>query len=188
MGMSVRTAGRTWTFARAWLRRQIGGQHTKSEQKVNMSKDTKSSGSFFSRPPERADRSWDGGYPGPPCANHAGPGSDTPPRPPRVAPAVAPTRPVSATPPRPHQFWLGRPRVGGMPAPRLHSSTPGDGLPSRIAPAQVTGVLAENWLAVGARSLAPPQATERFAPTYSPTRPEAEPLTLGAIPEPAEFV
>jgi DNA-directed RNA polymerase specialized sigma24 family protein len=33
MGMSVRTAGRTWTFARAWLRRQIGGQHTKSEQK-----------------------------------------------------------------------------------------------------------------------------------------------------------
>lgn len=33
MGMSVRTAGRTWTFARAWLRRQIGGQHTKFEQK-----------------------------------------------------------------------------------------------------------------------------------------------------------
>jgi hypothetical protein len=32
MGMSVRTAGRTWTSARAWLRRQICGQHTKSEQ------------------------------------------------------------------------------------------------------------------------------------------------------------
>ncbi len=33
MGMPLRTAGRTWTFARAWLRRQIGGPQAKSEQK-----------------------------------------------------------------------------------------------------------------------------------------------------------
>jgi RNA polymerase sigma factor (TIGR02999 family) len=30
MGLPLRTAGRTWTYARAWLRRQIAGQRSKS--------------------------------------------------------------------------------------------------------------------------------------------------------------
>ena len=32
LGMSTRNAERTWTYARAWLRRQIGGQLSMSEQ------------------------------------------------------------------------------------------------------------------------------------------------------------
>ena len=33
MGMSLRNAERTWTYARAWLRRQIGRQRSRPEQK-----------------------------------------------------------------------------------------------------------------------------------------------------------
>src|SRR5665811_353806 len=87
-----------------------------------VSRAAKSSGSFFSRPLESADRSWDDACPAPPCATHGAPETGRRPKLPPSAPSVAPAPPESATPPTIHPTALVLPKAAGTPVLLLRSS------------------------------------------------------------------
>ena len=87
-----------------------------------VSRVAKSCGSFFPRPLEFADRSWDEACPAPPCATHDAPETGKRPKLPPSAPSAAPAPPESATTPTLHPIALVPPKAAGTPVPLLRTS------------------------------------------------------------------
>src|ERR1017187_7137465 len=87
-----------------------------------VSRAAKSCGSFFSRPLELADRSWDDACPAPPCATHDAPETGRRPKLPPFAPSAAPAPPESATTPTLHPLALVLPKAAETPVLLLRSS------------------------------------------------------------------
>src|ERR1019366_7913108 len=80
-----------------------------------VSRAAKSSGSFFSKPPESEDRSWDDACPELPSSIHDAPGTGRRPRLPPSAPSAGPAQPESATKPTLHRPALVLPKAAGTP-------------------------------------------------------------------------
>ena len=87
-----------------------------------VSRAAKSSGSFFSKPLEFADRCLDYAYPAPPFASLGAPETGRRPKSPLSAPYVAPTPLESATTPPLHRRAPGQPMAAGTPFPIVRSS------------------------------------------------------------------
>src|ERR1035437_388842 len=87
-----------------------------------VSRAAKSSGSFFSKPPELADRSWDDACPELPSAIHDAPGTGRRQKLPPSAPIAVTAPPESATKPTLHRQALVLPKAAGTPRSEEHTS------------------------------------------------------------------